>query len=315
MPRSCIRWLAIPICLLAALLAAPTAHAWGDEGHEIVALIADHYLQAPVRARVRTLLASDRTGLTSDTSIGAEATWADRYRDSDRDGARVRYERTQRWHYINLEIGDPGFARACDGYPRLPPGIPASQGPADDCVIDKINEFAAELASPGTAPDERRMALQFVLHLVGDAHQPLHAADAHDEGGNRERVIAPGWPRGSLHGYWDTGLVDALGSDPMRVASLLIGRIRPADLRAWQRGSAADWARQSYEIAARVAYDGLPPLRARGNGYGRRRGRRGLYRLPPAYVSRAEQMVALQLSRAGVRLAMLLNRALGASAE
>ena len=73
----------------------------------------------------------------------------------------------------------------------MPPGILASHGPADACIVDKIDQFEAELANPETAPEERLVALKFLLYLVGDVHQPLHATDDHDAGGKaggRRRV-------------------------------------------------------------------------------------------------------------------------------
>ena len=288
-------------CLLSlcALLLSPAAHAWGDEGHEIIGLIAAHYLSAPVRARVQAMLAQDDSGLTSDRSIASEATWADRYRDSDRHGSRVRYEHTWRWHFVDLEVGaaHPDLARACYGEPPLPAGTPASAGPARDCVVDKIAQFSHELADPATAAPERLRALQFLLHLIGDLHQPLHASDDHDAGGNRVRVQWDGQAPGSLHQYWDTVFVQGLGADPRAVAAELIAHITPADRQAWARGDAQRWAWQSYELARSIAYGWLPAPDARGH-----------YRLSSRYAARAEQVVALQLSRAGVRLAAQLNR-------
>ena len=65
---------------------------------------------------------------------------------------------------------------------------PASAGSAQDCVVDKIDEFEAELASPSTAPAERLLALKYLLHFIGDLHQPLHASDNEDRGGNCVRI-------------------------------------------------------------------------------------------------------------------------------
>jgi len=87
--------------------------AWGDEGHEIIARIADHYLEPPVRAKVAALLAADTTSLTRDTGMAAEAAWADKFRDSDRNADQVRYRRTRAWHYIDIELDRPQDGVAC----------------------------------------------------------------------------------------------------------------------------------------------------------------------------------------------------------
>jgi hypothetical protein len=282
------------------LAPAPRAHAWGDEGHRIVALVAQHYLSVRTQRRVQALLAQDGSGLTPDTSMASEATWADRYRDSDRDGARVHYERTWRWHFVDLELQSPDLASACFGEPRLPAHLPASEGPALDCIVDKIDEFEAELASALTPAAERLRALQFLLHFVGDLHQPLHAADNHDAGGNRVHVSARGEHAGNLHFYWDVVLVHELGDSAPQVAYALWQRIGPRELAAWRRGRPQDWALESFGLAQRVAYGELPEPTERGR-----------YQLSAAYMRASREVVALQLSRAGVRLAWSLEQALG----
>jgi hypothetical protein len=150
-------------------LASAPAFAWADEGHEVIGLIAAHYLEPAMRVRVQSILAGDTTRLTTQ-DVAHEATWADKYCDSDRNGPRVRYNQTRNWHFVDLELEGADLNTACLGPPKLPPGTDASLGPADDCVIDKIDEFTAELKKPTTGEDERRFALQFLLHFVGDLH-------------------------------------------------------------------------------------------------------------------------------------------------
>jgi hypothetical protein len=132
------------------------------------------------------MLTADPDTLTAH-DIASGATWADRYRDSDRGGSRQRYEQTRQWHFVNIELDGPNLDRACFGHPRLPAAVPASSGPAKACLVDKIEQFTAELSNSATAPGERLLALEFLLHLVGDVHQPLHAVDDHDAGGNRKQ--------------------------------------------------------------------------------------------------------------------------------
>lgn len=247
------------------------AQAWGDEGHEIVALIADHYLLPGVRARVDLLLATDASGLTSNRGIAAESTWADRYREHHRD--------TQDWHYTDIEIDNS----------------PSSHGQ----LLAKIDQFRTELADPATSPSERLLALQFLLHLVGDLHQPLHAADNHDHGGNEQQVLAPGERRGNLHHYWDNVFVRNLGDNAQAVSRQLIAGITPAERAAAARGTPASWAMESFAIARVEAYGELPPA-----------GPDGVHLLDERYVREATMTVQLQLQRAGLRLAQVLNEGL-----
>jgi hypothetical protein len=274
------------------------AYGWGDEGHEVVGLIADHYLEPQVRDRVNALLAGDTSRLT-ELDIAHESTWADKYRDSDRNGMKKRYRQTRAWHYVDLELDGADLKSACFGMPRLPPTVPASAGPADDCVVDKIEEFAAELAAPGTPEAERRVALQFLLHLVGDVHQPLHAGDDHDHGGNLKFVTASGMRRNNLHHDWDTAFVARLGGNAHEIAPRLIGEITAQQRARWAAGSAADWASESYSVAKAHTYGLLGAASSPGR-----------YELSAAYVADATAVTAEQLNKAGVRLAFVLNRAL-----
>jgi hypothetical protein len=278
------------------------AHAWGDEGHEIVGLIAKHYLGPAVATKVNSILAGDTTGLTSNKNIDMEATWADHYRAKN----TANYNQTHNWHFVDLEIsGPPGLKAACFGEPPLT-GATAFDGPPDDCVVDKINEFAAELRDPATSAQERLYALQFILHFVGDLHQPLHSSDDNDRGGNDKKVQAvPALPKsagkssGELHGFWDTQFVAVQGKTETTIANKLIKKISVAKRTQWSKGMANDWAIETYAISKVNAYGPLPAPDSKG-----------LYTLPASYVANAKGLVADQLSKAGVRLAFVLNEAL-----
>jgi nuclease S1 len=301
--------IAIFLVGLMLLLCPATGHCWGDEGHEIVGLIAEHYLEPAVRARVIALLAQDASGLTRGTGIAEETTWADKFRDSDRDTTQQHYLETRAWHYIDIELDRPDLDEACFRHPALPPGSKASEGPADDCILDKIDEFRGELRSPGTGAEERRLALQFLLHLVGDLHQPLHAADNHDHGGNDIRVTGAGSPPGNLHHYWDTVFVRRLGTRADVVSRELIAGISDDERRAWSAGSPADWAKESFQIGRDHVYGPLQHTGAH-SGTGADIDPRGEIALDARYEADAGNIVAGQLRRAGLRLAWLLNDAL-----
>jgi hypothetical protein len=271
------------------------AWAWGDEGHQVVALVAQSFLDTDVRKRVAALLAADTDPLTAH-DIASEATWADKHRDIDVNGSR---EKTKQWHFVDIEIAAPNLDEACFNHPPIPAGTTASDGPADDCVVDKIQEFAAELANPATDLEEQVAALKYVLHFVGDLHQPLHSSDDHDRGGNNKKVSAAGFRAGNLHHFWDTEFVDQLGPDAKTIASDLIGHITNEQQNQWQVGGPTDWAKESFKIGQDDAYGQLPTPNAHGG-----------FRLSDDYVTTATNDVSVQLSRAGVRLAMILNQAL-----
>ena len=282
-------------CTLLAVAALPApALAWGFEGHQIIADIARARLTPKARAKVDALLATDPDTLTAH-DMAAEATWADAYRGAG-------HRETAQWHFVDQELDRPDLASACFGRPPLN-AAPASAGPANDCVVDKIDEFTAELANPATAPSERLLALKFVLHFVGDVHQPLHASDHQDRGGNCVRIALGGPRTSNLHAYWDTGVLEPLGADPQAAAAFLAGRITPDQAAAWSRGTAADWAQESFGVARTVAYSLNSPAGCSQDA--------APISLPAAYVAAAQAAADLQLEKAGVRLAWVLNQALG----
>jgi hypothetical protein len=293
---------AIVVALGLALLAvAPErASAWGDDGHKTVALIAQHYLTPAARTKINAMLAADTDNLTKH-DFASEATWADKYRDSN--NRKDHYQQTQQWHFVDMEIENADIGTACFGRFPLPNGTLASNGDPKACVVDKAKQFADELESPGTDPEERLFALKFLLHFVGDMHQPLHSSDNHDRGGNSVKVSADGIKHHSkdeLHGYWDTQFVDAIaGKSPTALAKHLLMQIAPDQAALWAAGSFDEWAMEAFMLSKSDAY-GTPPLSKDMPQH-----------LDAAYVAQAEKDVAQQLSKAGVRLASVLNKALG----
>ena len=277
---------------LALIVPAP-AFAWGYEGHQVIADIARDLLTPAVRAKVDALLATDTDTLTAHDMAG-EATWADAFRSAG-------HRETASWHFVDIELAKPDLTSACFDFP--PAGGPASAGPAQDCVVDKVEEFEAELRNPRTPAPERLLAFKFLLHFVGDLHQPLHASDNQDRGGNCVRAALGGPRTTNLHAYWDTTVVQALGTDPQAVASALEAQITPAERRVWEAGDPRNWAMEAFGVAKNVVYTA-----------GSRSGcdsEAAPVTLPPSYPAQAQAAAALQLKRAGVRLALELNRALG----
>ena len=254
--------------LVAALLLAPgQAFAWGAEGHEVVAGIALRELTPGARAQVAHLLGSD-------VMLVQQSNWADEIKDQRRD--------TARWHFVDIPLQAPGFSlqRDCAG---------------GDCVVAQIEADVAALRNRKLGDAARAQALMFLIHFVADVHQPLHAEDNDDKGGNQVHVEI-GRERANLHKVWDVDVVEAMGFDPGAVAAGIERKITPQQRQAWAKGTPADWANEAHAIARNHIY---PPLR----------GARDI-RLPRDYAWREAPVTQLQLARAGVRLAWLLNTTL-----
>ena len=295
--------------LLCLSMAAGAAHAWGDVGHQTVALIAYRHLTPAARERITALLRNDdmpftmRDGQATNTSFASQATWPDYYRDSDKPKG-PRHLGTRHWHVADIELDGGSLDQACYGRPALAPGQLASQGPADACVVDKIAQFTGELADPAVTEKERLLALKFLMHLVGDIHQPLHASDDHDHEGNGKSVHYGSIKTGSLHHYWDTEFVLLWAATPAQIAQRLDAGITPAQVRQWSAAGLLEWVDESNALASSSAYGGLPAATPSQQGGA------PVYELSDDYVARAKQIVGTQMAKAGIRLAATLNAAL-----
>ncbi|HEX5212824.1 MAG TPA: S1/P1 nuclease [Pseudolabrys sp.] len=297
------RGIAFVFAGLIAIAAAPEQSlAWGVDGHKIVALVAQQFLDPAVKKKVDALLKSDKDKLTP-TDIANRAVWADKYRDSDRNGAKVRYNATRQWHFVDIELNAPDYDKACFGHPALPAGTVASKGPAADCVADKILQFQAELKDPKTSKAEQLLAFKFLLHFVGDIHQPLHDADNNDEGANKVFVIfGKHTVAEKLHAYWDDVLPESLGKDVDQVAAMLADKFKDKKT-AWMTGTPKDWANESFALARDVAYK--VPSKTTVD-----KDKVKCFVLDQAYDDKSRPVVSEQLAKGGMRLAMILNDAL-----
>lgn len=170
------------------------AHAWGREGHQVVANLAATQLTAKARAEVNRLLA-----LEPGETLQSISTWADEHRNPA----------TGSWHYVN-------FPRDTCTYDA------ARDCPDGNCVVGVIGKQLEILAS--TAPDEARLkALKYVVHFVADVHQPLHAGFGDDRGGNSYQLQAFGHGT-NLHALWDSGLIKRLNEDVETLTNRLISK-------------------------------------------------------------------------------------------
>jgi len=252
-----------------ALAVAP-AHAWGSRGHRLVAHVAEAGLTAQARAQVDALLAGE-----PEPTLAGIANWADELRGSDPELGR----RSARWHYVNLAENDCTYDAARDC-------------PDGNCVVEAIRTQAAILADASQPDDARRQALKFVVHFVGDVHQPMHAGYAHDRGGNDTQVNqADGTRDGrgtNLHALWDSGLFRGMAESESAQAARLAGDA-PVAVDA---GEPARWA----ETACRVATtDGVYPPRPKIDG---------------RYIATWRPVAERQIALGGAHLAALLNQAL-----
>jgi S1/P1 Nuclease len=316
------RFIVTLVVLAAAFLfcAPSSAWAWGCEGHQIVALIAERHVTPRALAMVKQILLDgpidpslSRYCKEGSTDPLADAsTWAD--------DIRALRPQTAPWHYIDIPLG--ASSRELAKFCPLP----------ESCVTQVITDQLVVLRSPGIDPQKKADALRFLIHFVGDVHQPLHAATNNDQGGNCVPVAyfdalpqlrnpeaesyAP-----NLHGVWDVNILArmTMGKTPEQVASELDQSFRSRIVR-WKEGSADmnGWAGESYQLAEKKVYGKLPvrvpvesPQHVQSCADDNHVSARLLKlneRLQQPYQNVAAQVVQQQIAKAGARLALLLNQ-------
>jgi nuclease S1 len=253
---------------LATITARPgRALAWGSVGHVVIARVAAERLSPQARAAAKRLLGG--------SSLATVANWADEIKEAE--------PYTTRWHFVDIPRRRDHYVARRD----------CRTTPAGDCAIAAIERFEQVLRDGEAAPTRRARALKFLVHVVGDLHQPLHCADDHDAGGTRLLVLFYGEPT-DLHRVWDAGIIERTGVSEAAYAKALDDWLSTQDIAALQSGSVIDWAEESHAAAVEHAYV-LPRN----------------HKLTAAYARANRPVVDRQLALAGVRLARLLNEALG----
>lgn len=265
--------------LLACLSGAPAAWAWGSQGHRITALVADTLITARTRASV-----SELTGATSLVDL---VNWADEYRP----GLKLLLDHSDRWHYDDHPVCDTA-------------ALPSSYCADGQCASAALARLEFTLANRAATADQRGIALRFIVHVLGDVHQPLHTTDNNDEGGSKRNVALPGAPPHHLHAIWDTDLLQPMlrGMNDVAYADAL-REWYDTDIDDWQQGTVSEWMTESYAIGQAVTYGALP-------GFQCGLTRRFVTPLTQDYVREAQAQIGRQLARAGARIAVTLNRAL-----
>ncbi|MEK8034254.1 S1/P1 nuclease [Ideonella sp. DXS29W] len=252
-----------PAATAAAILAfgSAGAFAWGNQGHQVIASVAAENLSAPAKRSLHNLLAA----AGPDATVESLAIWP----DTNKSPA------TARWHYVNIDR-----AGACHY-------VPARDCKDGQCVVEAVTRQMAVLSSAAPAADRAR-SLAYVLHLVADAHQPLHAGWSDDRGGNQFQLQAFG--RGTnLHALWDTGLIEHWND-----AGSLKSAVSAASRRPTLPASAtpAQWVEESCRL---VATPGFYP---------------DAHRLPADYATRWQPVMVERMGLAAARLSAILEAAL-----
>jgi nuclease S1 len=284
------------------------AFGWSQEAHQAIAIIATNRLAGtPTAAKLSAILGS--------LTLASIAVCPDQVRELEAKEIKALKAPcnkvfpnpvmgTEQWHFVNTPIKDAAFT---------PTSTDVETACNEICVINQIPYFLAILQGQNPKPPGGRkqpkftklQALSFVVHFIGDVHQPLHSADRDgDGGGNAEVVKFFADNNLKLHGIWDNQIVAKIDKTDTELASDLNSEI--SDAAKEPPATPMDWALEAYIPARDVAYHGVPPEPKVAKGDEAPE----VATLGQSYQDAAAPKVRQQIARAGVRLADALRTAL-----
>ena len=271
--------------VVVAMCSLPVLHAWGGQGHRLVGLVAANHLSRTAAEKVKWLLDGQ--------SVADVASWAD--------GQVTDWQQTASWHYLNIPPTASGYDRDRD----CPRAAGVSAGSRSDtwrdCAVDRITYFEQRTADTKLDRADRATALKFLVHFIGDLHQPFHALGVGRGGndvivrvfGNSNCGNDPSRPPlpCNLHSVWDSRLIARRDLTDQAYVAALEALIKQKGWFQQPVGTPKDWAEQSFVLgrAALVAND---------------------TNIDEAYYQKHIGVVDERLALGGVRLAAVLNRAL-----
>jgi len=251
------------LSLATILLISIALISWGYVGHKTIATIAENHLTPEAKAGIKELL--------GDQSIADIASWADEVRD------KPEYKSTFQLHFINAPLGL--------SYEQFSDSIKA-QG--EHNVYSAILKYEGVIKSSVTTKEEKAEALKFIVHFVGDAHQPMHVSRKEDKGGNTIQVQFNG--KGTnLHSLWDSGLINKQGL-PFDQMAKEYDNATPNEIKRWQSDPMIKWMWESYQLSTNL-YAEIEKNNV----------------LDDDYYKQHIPIVQQRIEMAGIRLAGLLN--------
>ncbi len=256
------------IFLVVLLLAPLTSFCWGVTGHRVIAEIAQNHLSKRSKKELKKIIGRE--------NLAMWANWPD-FIKSD---TTHTWDKASKWHYVNL----PDNLSKDEFISKL-------QSSTGENLYTQIKAMVAQLRDESLSRETRQIALRFLIHFVGDLHQPLHVGREEDQGGNKISVTWFDKPT-NLHSVWDVSLVDFQQYSYTEYAKVL-DIVAEEEVETWQQSSLEEWFYESYSLAHKV-YTSVPADGKLGYKYN--------------YIF--QQDLDRQLLKGGVRLARLINEAL-----
>jgi hypothetical protein len=239
------------------------AFGWGQTGHRVIGEVAQAHLNRKAQKAVNKLLEG--------SSLAAVSTYMDEIKSDD------KYDYTHDWHWVTIPSGET---------------YPETEKNPDGDAVEAINRMKKVLADETKTQAERAKALKFLVHLVGDLHQPLHVGNGLDRGGNNVKVKWFG-KSSNLHRVWDSEMLRSRDFAYSELSEELLGTLNKKTKEEWSRGATEDWAHEAMQYREQVYNTG------------------NTERMGYRYTYKNWDLLTQQLAKGGVRLAAILNQILG----
>lgn len=254
-----------PLFAVGFIISALFLVSWGVTGHRTIGKIAENHLTASAKAAVQQLLGTE--------TLADVASWADEVRNEP------AYTLTGPWHYINLPLGlsYSDFSKQVEGK-------------SEANIYSALRQQEQILTDKSATREQKIIALKFIVHFVGDLHQPMHVSRAEDRGGNTIQLNYKGMGT-NLHSVWDTWLIEHEGEDYQQLTAKS-DIASPSRIGQWQSDPVIKWMWESYTISSRL-YAEVDAMKRR--------------RIDDRYYTAHIGIIYERLEQAGVRLAGVLN--------
>jgi S1/P1 Nuclease len=241
-------------------LSSTEVFAWGQNGHRVTGAIAEPMLSKKAARQVRAIIGNE--------SLAEASTWADEMKSNPDPFWQAT---ANPWHWVTVPVGKT--------YAEV-------GAPPEGDAVSALAKFTATLKDPAAKPEDKQLALRFIVHIIGDLHQPLHVGNGTDRGGNDHKVTFHR-EETNLHSVWDTDLIERQGLSYTEMTAFLARRITPENKRAWSVADPLVWVGESAALRDTI-YPTSPQISWR-------------------YGYDTNDALDLRLMQAGVRIAAYLN--------
>ena len=271
--------------LLALSLTSLNAFAWGPTGHRVVGAVAERYLEPAIAVKIQKILEGQ--------TLSRVSNWSDEIKSEPE-----TYSHTYNWHYTDWKDEDHQH----------------DETNSSGKLMTAIKEQMAILKDEKSTLESKNFALKFIVHLVGDLHQPLHVGNGLDQGGNKCRVTFHKKEM-NLHQLWDEAMIDFTNLSYSELANYVSQGRTKEEYQSWKKGTPLDWALESKVLRGKIYPADVNPSEKplTLKQYCRSDivvASEDMPKLSYEYSYKFVPVVEKRLYQAGLRLATMLNQAL-----